>query len=325
MAPTSELILETSDLGYSYHPGKFAFRHLNLTLRRGEILGLLGRNGAGKTTCVRVLTTLLPPTEGKARVLGYDLTRGGRALRARMGVVLQAESLDYVTVERNLTLYALLWGVDRETAQSRAEEMLTLFELEDSRKRKPWALSGGQRRRFQVARELMHDMELLFLDEPTAGLDAVARQRILAYLRKRAQQGLAIIFTTHILHEADLLCDRIAVMEQGTVITEGTPEGLKQRHGGARQVTVEFTGPLGTDAPGLMELLHRGAESLTLLEEAPDQVSFTARNPEAMVAQISMWAQSRGRPLARLSVREVTLEEAFLGVVQKSPGGKAVS
>jgi ABC-2 type transport system ATP-binding protein len=322
LAPAPEPILETTDLGYSYRPGRFAFRHLNLTLHRGEILGLLGRNGAGKTTCVRVLTTLLPPTEGKARVLGYDLTRGGRALRARMGVVLQAESLDYVTVERNLTLYALLWGVDRETARTRAEEMLTLFELEDSRKRKPWALSGGQRRRFQVARELMHDMDLLFLDEPTAGLDAVARQRILGYLRKRAQQGLGIIFTTHILHEADLLCDRIAVMELGRVLTEGTPEELKQRHGGSRQVTVEFVEPLGGDAQALAELLRRVGDSLTILEETPDQVSFTAKNPEAMVAQISMWAQGRHRSLARLSVREVTLEEAFLGMVQQRPAGE---
>lgn len=130
-----------------------------------------------------------------------------------------------------------------------------------------------------MARELMHDMDLLFLDEPTAGLDAVARQRILGYLKKRAQQGLGIIFTTHILHEADLLCGRIAVMELGTVLTEGTPEELKQRHGGARQVTVEFVGPLGADAPALTEMLRRGGNPSPFWRRRPDQVSFTAPEP----------------------------------------------
>jgi len=139
-------VLETTDLGYSFAPGRFAVRHLSLSLRRGEILGLLGRNGAGKTTTVRLLTTLLPPTEGTASVLGQDIRTGGRALRSRLGVVLQAESLDFVTVERNLTLYAFMWGVPREIAKARAEEMIALFELDAARHRKPWALSGGERR-----------------------------------------------------------------------------------------------------------------------------------------------------------------------------------
>lgn len=314
------IALQTFDLGYSYAPGRFAIRHLNLDLHRGEILGLLGRNGAGKTTTVRLLTTLLPPTEGTAIVLGQDIRTSGRALRARLGVVLQAESLDFVTVERNLTLYAFLWGVPREVAKARAEEMIELFELEQARKRKPWALSGGERRRFQVARELMHDMEILFLDEPTVGLDAIARRRILRYLKERAQGGLSIVFTTHILHEADMLCDRIAVFHLGQLLALDTAEALKRKHSGAREVSITFSTPLAAELRTELEreLAQRGA---VLLERDVDlitsgtKVAFLAPQAEEMLPWISHWGQAHGLALERMSVEEATLEAAFLGMI----------
>ena len=240
-----EAIVRTSDLGFAYQPDRFAVRHLSFDVRRGEVFGLLGRNGAGKTTTVRMLTTLLSPTEGTATLFGRDLRNCGRAERARMGVVLQSESLDFVSVEQNLRLYAFLWGVEREVAKSRAEEMLELFELEPMRQRKPWALSGGERRRFQVARELMHEMELLFLDEPTVGLDALIRGRILDYLAHRARQGLSIVFTTHLLHEADRLCQRIAVLNEGRLVTIGPPSEIKRAYRGGRTVEAEFTTEAG--------------------------------------------------------------------------------
>ena len=320
------IVLETKDLGYSFAAGRFAVRHLSLNLRRGEILGLLGRNGAGKTTTVRLLTTLLPPTEGTAFVLGQDIRTGGRALRSRLGVVLQAESLDFVTVERNLTLYAFMWGVPREAAKSRAEEMIALFELEAARNRKPWALSGGERRRFQVARELMHDMEILFLDEPTVGLDAFSRRRILRYLRDRAQGGLSIVFTTHILHEADLLCDRIAVLHLGRLLALDTAESLKRRHGGAREVSMHLEAPLAPDLRSDLgrELGRRGG----LLLEPPEgislpanQVAFRAQNAEELLPWLTQWTQSHGLALERLSVEEATLEGAFLGMIEANDEG----
>jgi len=314
------IVLETKDLGYSFAPGRFAVRHLSLSLRRGEILGLLGRNGAGKTTTVRLLTTLLPPTEGTAFVLGQDIRTGGRALRSRLGVVLQAESLDFVTVERNLTLYAFMWGVPREEAKTRAEEMIALFELESARHRKPWALSGGERRRFQVARELMHDMEILFLDEPTVGLDAVARRRILRYLRDRARGGLSIVFTTHILHEADLLCDRIAVLHLGRLIALDTAEELKRRHGGAREVSMTLEAAISPDLQVNLrkELVQRRA----VLLEPPDglpspanQLAFRAERAEELLPWLTQWTQAHGLSVERLSVEEATLEGAFLGMI----------
>ena len=313
-------VLETTDLGYSFAPGRFAVRHLSLSLRRGEILGLLGRNGAVKTTTVRLLTTLLPPTEGTASVLGQDIRTGGRALRSRLGVVLQAESLDFVTVERNLTLYAFMWGVPREIAKARAEEMIALFELDAARHRKPWALSGGERRRFQVARELMHDMEILFLDEPTVGLDAVARRRILRYLRDRARGGLSIVFTTHILHEADLLCDRIAVLHLGHLIALDTAEELKRRYGGAREVSMTLESAL---APNLRIDLGRelGERRAVLLEPSDgrllptNQLAFRAERAEELLPWLSQWTQAHGLTVERLSVEEATLEGAFLGMI----------
>jgi ABC-2 type transport system ATP-binding protein len=314
---SEEFVLETRDLGYAYAPQRFAVRHLSLALRRGEILGFLGRNGAGKTTTVRLLTTLLPPTEGTAFVLGRDVRYGGRALRSRLGVVLQAESLDFVSVERNLALYAFLWNVPRETAKSRAEEMIELFELQEVRHRKPWALSGGERRRFQVARELVHDMEILFLDEPTVGLDAVARRRILRYLRNRARDGLAIVFTTHVLHEADRLCDRIAVLHEGRLLALDTADALKRRYAGAREVSVAFVGPL---APALRteleaELARRGGEILRPTNGGTTEVAFRCVGAEEILPWLTRWAHDRALELGRIALEEPSLEGAFLGMV----------
>jgi ABC-2 type transport system ATP-binding protein len=290
------------------------------------VFGLLGRNGAGKTTTVRVLTTLLPVTEGRGYLFGTELRNAGRAERRRLGVVLQAESLDFVSVERNLTLYAFLWGVPREAAKARAEEMLELFELEPMRKRKPWGLSGGERRRFQVARELMHEMELLFLDEPTVGLDALTRRRILDYLAQRARGGLAIVFTTHILQEADQLCDRIGVLQGGRMRAIGPPAAIKRQYRGARAVEAEFERALTESERGQVgALLASKGEGLAIVTNDRGVLVFRATNAEDLVADLSHWSHGAGIDLARISVRETTLEEAFVTLVAEdaADGGPA--
>jgi ABC-2 type transport system ATP-binding protein len=321
MAP-SEVIAAADDLGYAYRPGQFAIRHLNFELHRGEVFGLLGRNGAGKTTTVRLLTTLLTPTEGGGSLFGKPLRSCGRAERARIGVVLQSESLDFVSVEENLRLYAFLWGVGREVAKARAEEMLELFELEATRHRKPWALSGGERRRFQVARELMHDMELLFLDEPTVGLDALTRNRILDYLAGRAREGLSIVFTTHILHEADLLCHRIGVMHEGHLVTIGPPAEIKRTYRGPRTVEAEFERALEPgEAASIRDLLEQKGDGFRFVQSRDDLIVFEARNAEALVAEVARWATGRGLDLERIAVREATLEEAFVRIVSERSRG----
>jgi ABC-2 type transport system ATP-binding protein len=313
-----EVIVRATHLGFAYRPDRFAVRDLNFELYRGEVFGLLGRNGAGKTTTVRLLTTLLPPTEGGGTLFGKDLAKCGRAERARIGVVLQSESLDFVSVEENLRLYAFLWGVPREVAKSRSEEMLELFELGPVRARKPWALSGGERRRFQVARELMHEMELLFLDEPTVGLDALTRSRILDYLAGRARGGLTIVFTTHILHEADRLCQRIGVMRDGRLLTVGSPAEIKRTYGRLRSVEAGFERELSApESAELEELLARNGESYALVERRGDLFVFRAGNAESLVADVVRWAQGRGIDLERIAVSEATLEDAFVNLVSE--------
>jgi ABC-2 type transport system ATP-binding protein len=284
------------------------------------VFGLLGRNGAGKTTTVRLLTTLLPPTEGGGTLFGRPLRECGRAERSRLGVVLQSESLDFVSVEDNLRLYAFLWGVPRELAKSRADEMLELFELAPMRDRRPWGLSGGERRRFQVARELMHDMELLFLDEPTVGLDALTRTRILDYLASRARQGLTIVFTTHILHEADRLCNRIGVMHEGRLATVGSPAEIKRAYQGARTVEAEFGRALTlAEGTGLRARLEREGEEFALVEQRDELLLFRARNAETLVALVARWAGEEGIDLERIAVEEATLEDAFVRLVTTGP------
>ncbi|MGB6501476.1 MAG: ABC transporter ATP-binding protein [Thermoplasmata archaeon] len=323
---SSPVVARATDLGFAYRPGEFAVRHLDLELHRGEVFGLLGRNGAGKTTTVRLLSTLLIPSEGSGELFGRDLLRCGRAERARIGVVLQSESLDFVSVERNLTLYAFLWSVPREVAKSRAEEMLELFELGHVRHRKPWALSGGERRRFQVARELMHDMELLFLDEPTVGLDALTRKRILAYLSRRARDGLSIVFTTHILHEADELCDRIGILQGGRLRAIGAPEELKRGYRGARFVEAEFDRPITPEEDrDLDALLKRQNPEYVEVARGSSRIEFRAPDAEGLVASLAGWAASRGLRLLRIAVREPTLEEAFVDLVADDSGITAES
>jgi ABC-2 type transport system ATP-binding protein len=312
------VIVRADKLGFAYRPDRFAVRRLSFELYRGEVFGLLGRNGAGKTTTVRLLTTLLPPTEGGGTLFGKELRACGRAERARIGVVLQSESLDFVSVEENLRLYAFLWGVGRETAKARAEEMLELFELGPMRKRKPWGLSGGERRRFQVARELMHDMELLFLDEPTVGLDALTRSRVLDYLAARARQGLSIVFTTHILHEADRLCQRIGVMHEGHLLTVGAPSEIKRTYSSARTVEVEFQRALTTPEQEELRLLFtRRGEGLGTVERRGDLFVVRSRNPEELIAEVVRWAHANGAGLQRIALSESTLEDAFVQLVSR--------
>jgi ABC-2 type transport system ATP-binding protein len=194
--------------------------------------------------------------------------------------------------------------------------MIDLFELEPYRGSYPWSLSGGARRRLQVARELMTDAELLFLDEPTVGLDAMVRRSILGYLHRRARAGTAIVFTTHVLQEADQLCDRIAVLDRGRLVATASPEELKRHYGGARVVELEFEdGAPEADAAALIAELEGLGRDFALLERTGGRFRFRASNPEELVARTSRWGLARGNELRRLSVREATLEEAFVGLI----------
>ncbi|MEU8524596.1 MULTISPECIES: ATP-binding cassette domain-containing protein [Streptomyces] len=210
-----------------------AVRGIDLTVQPGEILGFLGPNGAGKTTTLRMLTTLLPPTGGAATVAGHDLVRDPAGVRRRIGYVAQSGGVDpQETVRSELVLQGRLYRLTAAGAAARAEELARELDLTDLLDRGTAALSGGQRRRLDLALGLVHRPEILFLDEPTTGLDPGSRADLWALVRQlRDEHGTTVFLTTHYLDEADALSDRLAVVDRGVVVAEGTPAGLKAAHG----------------------------------------------------------------------------------------------
>ncbi|MFG1530684.1 MAG: ABC transporter ATP-binding protein [Thermoplasmata archaeon] len=241
----SETVIEAERIRHAYTPGRYALNGLSFSVCRGEVFGLLGRNGAGKSTLIKVMTTLVRPSEGSLRILGLNPARDGRRIRARIGVVQQGESFDFTTVEGNLDIYGVLWGLPADERVRRRNELIARFGLDDLRRRRSFDLSGGQKRRVQVAREFMHDMEILFLDEPTVGLDVIMRRTLLDSIRAEVRRGLTVVFTTHNLEEADYLCDRIAVVDQGRLLALETLENLKRMYGGRKTIDLTISGAEG--------------------------------------------------------------------------------
>lgn len=183
---------------------------IDLTVKSGQVFGFLGPNGAGKSTTIKLLTTLIPPSSGKLNILGIDAIKNPLEIRNKIGVVLQQPSYEpTLSVEKSLEKYGMMWNVNHKKRSDRVEELITAFDLHEFRKKRNEDLSLGQRRRVQVAREFMHDMELLFLDEPTVGLDPTARRKLLDFLKNKIKTGLTIFFTTHVLTEAEYICSNI--------------------------------------------------------------------------------------------------------------------
>lgn len=214
---------------------KFTAVHkLNLKIEEGEIFGLLGPNGAGKTTTLSMLATLLPPTEGSATVNGFDVAKQSSNVRHSIGFVFQDPSSDeMLTGRENLYLHALMYGVDRRKIKGKIDEVLKLVDLTDRQNERMKKYSGGMRRRLELARGLLHEPKILFLDEPTLGLDPQTREHIWGYIKKLSKEKkVTIIITTHYMEEADQLCDRLAIIDHGKIAALGTPANLKKSLGG---------------------------------------------------------------------------------------------
>ncbi len=306
---SAEDVVRADGLRHSYDGRHFALDGVSFSVRRGEVFGLLGRNGAGKSTLIKAMTTLIYPTSGSLRVLGLDPRTDGRRIRSRIGVVQQAESFDFTTVEGNLDVYAVLWGLPRAEAEVRRERLLAKFGLEELRRRRAFDLSGGQKRRVQVAREFMHDMEVLFLDEPTLGLDVIMRRELLDSVREEVRRGLTVVFTTHNLEEADYLCDRVAVVDGGKFLAMDRVENLKRLYGGKK--TIDLT--VGGAQPAafyarLTQVLGARAE---VTVDGASAVILTGEPKEAL-GQIVELSSTTGVPLEWLNVRKNTLEDVFL-------------
>jgi ABC-2 type transport system ATP-binding protein len=221
-----------------------AVRGVDLEIRTGEIFGFLGPNGAGKSTTVRMLTTLLTITAGRAEVGGVDVARDPDGARKRIGVALQEAGLDPRQTGRELlTLHGRLFGLTTPRAKERAQELLALVELEDAADRVIKGYSGGMNRRLDLAAALVHEPEILFLDEPTTGLDPASRLTVWEELRRINSRGTTVFLTTQYLEEADQLCDRLAIIDEGRIVCQGTPDelkaGLRARRGGTEEPTLD--------------------------------------------------------------------------------------
>ncbi|MDB9528481.1 ABC transporter ATP-binding protein [Oscillatoria sp. CS-180] len=207
-------------------------KDLSLTIQPGESFGLLGPNGAGKSTTIRMLTTLTQPSEGNLVVAGYDVQRDPMNVRRQIGVVLQQTSVDDdLTVWENMEFHGRMHHILNPQRQKRINEWLSFVELSDRRDSKVKTLSGGMKRRLQIARALLHNPKILFLDEPTVGLDPQTRRRLWEIIRNLNHQGMTMLLTTHYMEEVEFLCNRIGILDQGQLIELGTLQELKQKHG----------------------------------------------------------------------------------------------
>src|SRR5215211_1062429 len=205
----------------------------------GTVFGFLGSNGAGKTTTIKILTGILEPTSGSIKILDKDIKKNNfKEIKRRIGVITQNPSFESnLTVERSMELYGFLWGMTGNKNKDKVRELLDIFELTSVKDVRNEDLSIGQRRRVQIAREFLHEMDLLFLDEPTVGLDPRARRNLLNYIKKQVKKGLTVFFTTHIMEEVDYLCDQICILDKGKIIEFNTPQLLKQKYGRSEEHT----------------------------------------------------------------------------------------
>ena len=287
---------------------------IDLAVNSGKIFGFLGPNGAGKTTTIKLLTTLIAPTEGTINILGIDAVRHPLEVRKKIGVVLQQPSYEpTLSVEKSLEKYGMMWNVERKTRKDRVKELLSSFNLEEIRSIKNEDLSIGQRRRVQVAREFMHDMELLFLDEPTVGLDPSARRGLLDFIKKKAKEGLTVFFTTHILNEAEYICDEIAIINKGKIIAVDTPEELKNKFGMEKTIKIHVQ-----ETQKVLSNLLSGIKDYELDFNSGTNITIRSNDSEEVLLKILQILTTNNIPIEDLAVVPTSLEEIFLTVVKNS-------
>ena len=274
----------------------------------------MGPNGAGKSSTIKLLTTLIPPSQGSLSIFGIDAVENPLQVRHRIGVVLQQPSYEpTLSVEKALDKYGMMWNVSRVERKKRMEQLLKDFDLVEIRKKRNEDLSIGQRRRVQVAREFMHDMDLLFLDEPTAGLDPSARRKLLDYLKNKVKTGLTIFYTTHILTEAEYLCDKIAIIDKGKIITIDSPDALKNRFGKEKTIKIH--------------LLEKQSKISSLLSGIPDckidfdtgtNIIIHSEKSELVLLQVLKILSNNHIEIEDLSAVPTNLEDIFLKMVREN-------
>ncbi|MGI8433823.1 MAG: ABC transporter ATP-binding protein [Nocardioidaceae bacterium] len=289
--------------------GSEAVRGIDIEVGHGEAFGFLGPNGAGKSSTMRMIAAVSPVTAGTLRILGMDPAVDGSAIRARIGVCPQDDTLDNeLNVLENLVVYGRYFGMSRPDATGRAEELLDFVQLRERSGAKVEALSGGMKRRLTIARSLINSPDLLLLDEPTTGLDPQARHQLWDRLFRLKQQGVTLVLTTHYMDEAEQLCDRLVVMDKGLIAAQGSPTELIAQHSTREVVELRFG--VGENEP----MADRVADLARRVEVLPDRLLLYTDDGEAALVA----AHERGlRPLSSL-VRRATLEDVFLRLTGRS-------
>ncbi len=291
-----------------------AVNDLILSVKKGQVFGFLGPNGAGKSTTIKLLTTLIRPSSGSLSILGIDAILNPLQIREKIGVVLQQPSYEpTLSVEKSLDKYGMMWNISKTVRKKRLEQLLIDFDLVEIRKKRNEDLSIGQRRRVQVAREFMHEMELLFLDEPTVGLDPEARRKLLDYLKNKVKTGLTIFYTTHILSEAEYLCDQIAIIDKGKIITVDSPDALKNKFGKDKTIKIH--------------LLKKQSNISSLLVDIPDYninfdtgttIIINSEQSELILLRVLKILNDNNIDIEDLSAVPTNLEDIFLKMMREN-------
>jgi ABC-2 type transport system ATP-binding protein len=310
-----DAVIHTEDLTKVYPGTDFAaVDRLNLDVRAGEIFGLLGPNGAGKTTTAGMLTTRVVPTSGRAFLAGVDVAAHPALAKQLSGIVSQQNTLDrQLTVWENLYFHGRLFGMGAKASRRTADQLLEQFQLSRWAKASVYALSGGMAQRLMVARAIFHRPSVLFLDEPTAGLDPQSRLALWDLLGELHGEGQTILLTTHYMEEADRLCQRVAIMDHGRILALDSPAALKQSIGADTVVTVKASGDTGR----LADVLARDVDGVTRTRAVPGGVELHVRGTDRLVPRVVTAAERGGFDLIDLSVAEPTLETVFINLTGK--------
>jgi ABC-2 type transport system ATP-binding protein len=291
-----------------------AVRGITFAVERGELFGLLGPNGAGKTTTIKMLITLLLPTSGEARVLGHDVVHDAREVRRKIGYVFGGDRGLYERLSAldNLRYFAELYGVSGRDGRHRIDEVLELVGLQGREKERVEGYSRGMRQRLHIARGILHDPEVVFLDEPTIGVDPVGARELRQTIGELVRAGKTVLLTTHYMFEADTLCDRIAVIAKGLIVGEGTPAQLKS---GVAEGSVTEIEVFGVDEPAVARLRGLdGVTAVTVEEQEQKQLLVVQTSGERELTH-ALLGQLDGVAVGRVSSREPTLEDAYVALV----------
>jgi ABC-2 type transport system ATP-binding protein len=303
-----DYIIETHDLTRVYG-NLIAVDKLNIQVEHGEVFGLLGPNGAGKTTTISMLSTILRPTSGSATVNGFDIVKQSAQVRKSIGIVFQEPSVDdRLTGRENMFMHANLYGVPKDVQKKRIEDLLVLVELDDRQNDALRTYSGGMRRRLEIARGLLHYPHVLFLDEPTIGLDPQTRELIWRYITAlRKEQDITIILTTHYMEEADILCHRIAIIDFGKIVALDTPQNLKA------QLEEDVVTIKTHHAEALLQQLEAASPPLINTGTIEGlEVKVKVINGSEVIPRIVELASNAGMPIEAISLHQPNLEDVFL-------------